>query len=45
MSKATIKILRDNYTTKSTQGKLYLNDVYICETLEDVCRDVDLNHV
>lgn len=39
--KAIIKIQRDNYTSKSTQGKLYLNDQYICETLEDTCRDLN----
>lgn len=39
--KAIIKIVRDNYTQKSTQGKLYLNDEYICETLEDKCRDLN----
>lgn len=37
--KATIKLIRDNYTDISTQGKLYINDVYVCETLEDTCRD------
>ena len=39
--KATLKLKRDNYTKKSTQGKLYINDIYICETLEDVCRDLN----
>lgn len=39
--KAIIKIQRDSYTSKSTQGKLYLNDEYICETLEDTCRDLN----
>lgn len=37
--KAKIKVIRDNFTDKSTQGKLYLNDEYVCETLEDKCRD------
>lgn len=37
--KATIKLIRDNFTKVSTQGKLYLNDAYVCETLEDFCRD------
>lgn len=37
--KASIKLIRDNYTTKSTIGKLYVNEVFICDTLEDVCRD------
>lgn len=40
--KAKIKVIRDSFTDISTQGKLYLNDEYICETLEDKCRD--LNH-
>jgi len=39
--KAVIKVIRDNYTKNSTQGKLYLNNEYICETLEDVCRDIN----
>lgn len=37
--KATLKLKRDTFSKISTQGKLYLNDEYICETLEDKCRD------
>ena len=40
--KATIKLIRDTFRPLSTQGKLYFNNEYICETLEDKCRD--LNH-
>mgnify|MGYP003435238428 FL=1 len=39
--KANLKLLRDTYTNKTTIGKLYLNDVFICDTLEDVCRDLN----
>ena len=39
--KANLKLLRDTYTDKTTIGKLYLNDVFICDTLEDVCRDLN----
>lgn len=47
--KAILKLNRDNYTSKTTIGKLYLNDIFICDTLEDTCRDInrdgDLNDV
>jgi len=39
--KATLELRRDTYTKKSTIGRLYLNDVYFCNTLEDVCRDLN----
>ena len=39
--KANLKLLRDTYTNKTTIGKLYLNDVFMCDTLEDVCRDLN----
>lgn len=39
--KANLKLLRDTYTSKTTIGKLYLNDTFICDTLEDVCRDLN----
>jgi len=39
--KANLKVVRDTYTNKSTIGKLYINDVFFCETLEDVCRDLN----
>lgn len=37
--KAILKLVRDTYTSKSTIGRLYINDVFFCDTLEDVCRD------
>lgn len=37
--KAILKLIRDTYTSKTTIGKLYLNDIFICDTLEDTCRD------
>ena len=39
--KAVLTLKRDTYTSKTTIGKLYLNDVFICDTLEDVCRDMN----
>lgn len=36
-----IKIQREIYTNKSIIGKLYINDKLICDTLEDVCRDLN----
>lgn len=33
-----LRIERDSYTLKSTQGKLFLNDEFFCYTLEDVSR-------
>ena len=39
--KAILTLKRDTYTNKTTIGKLYLNDVFICDTLEDVCRDLN----
>ncbi len=39
--KALLKLTRDTYTSKSTIGKLYVNDKLICDTLEDVCRDLN----
>lgn len=39
--KAVLKLKRDTYTTHSTIGKLYVNEVFICDTLEDVCRDTN----
>ena len=32
--------LKDNYTI----GKLYINDKYFCDTLEDAVRDVKIKH-
>lgn len=39
--KALLKLVRDTYTDKSTIGKLYVNDKFICDTLEDKCRDLN----
>ena len=39
--KALLKLVRDTYTNKSTIGKLYVNDKFICDTLEDKCRDLN----
>lgn len=39
--KAILTLKRDTYTSKTTIGKLYLNDMFICDTLEDVCRDIN----
>lgn len=39
--KALLKVTRDSYTSKSTIGKLYVNDKFICDTLEDTCRDIN----
>ena len=39
--KAILKLNRDNYTSKSTIGKLYVNNTFICDTLEDTCRDIN----
>lgn len=41
VKKCNLTVKRDTYTTKSTIGKLYINDVFFCETLEDVIRDTN----
>jgi hypothetical protein len=33
-----IKLVRDTFTEKSTIGKLFINDIYECNTLEDFVR-------
>jgi hypothetical protein len=33
-----IKLIRDTFTEKSTIGKLFINDIYECNTLEDFVR-------
>ncbi|MEM8564945.1 MAG: DUF5675 family protein [Bacteroidota bacterium] len=38
MKACVLKLVRDTYTLKSTVGKLYVNDVFFCHTLEDVVR-------
>ena len=35
-----IDIIRDTFTNVSTIGKMYINDTYFCNTLEDVDRDL-----
>ena len=40
-TKAFIRVERDTYTKVSTIGKLYINNEYICDTLEDTCRDLN----
>ncbi len=35
-----IDIVRDTFTNASTIGKMYINDTYFCNTLEDVDRDL-----
>lgn len=39
--KAILTLKRDTYTSKSTIGKLDINGTHICDTLEDVCRDIN----
>lgn len=39
--KAILKLIRDTYTDKSTIGRLYINDKFFCDTLEDTCRDLN----
>lgn len=38
-----LKLQRINFTDKYTEGKLYLNDVYFCDTLEDRTRDLNMD--
>lgn len=38
---AELKVVRDTYTKNSTQGRLYINGTFFCDTLEDVCRDLN----
>lgn len=33
-----IQIIRDQYNENTTLGKLYIDNKYFCETLEDTCR-------
>jgi len=33
-----ITLIRDNFTSKTTIGKLYIDGVYQCDTLEDIVR-------
>lgn len=41
MSLCKIVVKRDTYTANSTIGRMYINDVFFCDTLEDVCRDLN----
>lgn len=43
MKEALITVQRDTYTSASTIGKLYVNNKFICDTLEDVCRDLNFD--
>lgn len=38
LSECQLRLIRDTFTTKSTIGKLYVNDIFFCYTLEDVAR-------
>lgn len=40
-----LKLIREIYTEDSTIGKLYVNDVFHCFTLEDKVRDVKIKNV
>lgn len=40
-----LKLIRETYTEDSTIGKLYVNDVFHCFTLEDKVRDVKIKNV
>ena len=35
-----IKLVREEFGEKSTIGKLYIDDIYFCDTLEDKVREV-----
>lgn len=38
MKKGNLDIYRDNFTLKSSTGKMYFNNEYFCRALEDVSR-------
>lgn len=40
-----IKVVRETFTEDSTIGKMYINDVYHCYTLEDKVREVKVQNV
>lgn len=40
-----LKLVRETFTQDSTIGKLYMNDVFFCFTLEDKVRDVKIPHI
>ena len=37
-----IKLVRESFTDKATEGKLYINDVFECYTLEDCDRRLEV---
>jgi hypothetical protein len=39
--KATLKVVRDTYRPTYTLGRLYINDVFFCDTVEDAVRDIN----
>jgi hypothetical protein len=39
--KASLLVKRDTYGPDYTLGRLYINDVFFCDTLEDRCRDLN----
>jgi len=40
-----LKLIRDTFTEDSTIGKLYIDNVYFSETLEDKVRDVKIQNI
>lgn len=40
-----LRLVRDAFTSASTIGKLYVNDAYECETLEDTDRHMEADGV
>ena len=43
--KVNLKVVRDTYTDKSTIGRLYINDVFFCDTLEDAIRPTKIKGI
>ncbi len=39
-----IVLIRDQFTDKSTIGKLYIDNLFYCHTLEDVVRNEKIKH-
>lgn len=40
-----LKLVRETFTEDSTIGKLYINDVFHCYTLEDKVREVKIQNI
>lgn len=40
-----LKLIRDTFTDESTIGKLYINEVFHCFTLEDKVRDEKIKNI